>query len=172
MPSPQHGAGDPHSPGRANGQRTTLHLGLNWSTDPPDKRRASDRLSARTRQHRGVHRAIWLSALTLECPGLRQLSVGLRGGQRGHPSPPPAWPPGGRGHRAPPQQALETQDPSGAGQLAGSLASGPHRGRGVPKRAGPQVHQTQLPPRLHRCPEGTRAPRAAPYPPIRASSWR
>lgn len=43
--------------------------------------------------------------------------------------------------------------------------------RGSPKRAGPQVHQTQLPPDCTAAPRAPgHPPEAAPYPPIRASS--
>lgn len=88
MPSPQHGAGDPHSPGRANGQRTTLLTwGSDWSTDPPDKAQSLRQAQRQDTAAQGCPQSNLAFDLDPQCPGLRQLSVGLRGGQRGiaHP---------------------------------------------------------------------------------------
>ena len=87
-PSPQHGAGNPRSPGRSNGQKTTLPTwASDWSTDPPHKVRSLRQVQCQDTAAQGRPRSNLAFDLDPQCPGLRQLSVGLRGGQWGIPHP-------------------------------------------------------------------------------------
>lgn len=95
MPSPQLRAENPRSPGRSNGQKTTLPTwSSDWSTDPPNKAQTLRQAQCQDMAAHRHPRGNLAFDLDPQCPGLRRSQCGAAWRTAGHPSPPPARPPG------------------------------------------------------------------------------